>query len=296
MKIRRVDFSPDEWLAGTRELSLEERGAYWDVCALIYSRGGPVLDDERWLAKALACDVRTWRRIRGRLLAVGKLRLIELDGQAHLINGRAELEIERANGRIEHASRGGKAKAEKHGAAQHRANFGPTSAGSSGDPPPKSGPVSSEINGLGSANHQPSTTNQDVIESHTLTSDAPPAPKAEPKGTRIPEGWEPPEELKTWTREAIADAGAEDRIKPGRVLEEFRDYWRSVPGAKGRKTDWPATWRNRIRALIDREGKPNGSSNHQKPGRRSSVAVAAAFAAGFGGPGNRGPADEGSGT
>jgi uncharacterized protein YdaU (DUF1376 family) len=44
-KVRRVDFSPDEWIAGTRELTMEERGAYWDVCALIYSRGGPIPDD-----------------------------------------------------------------------------------------------------------------------------------------------------------------------------------------------------------------------------------------------------------
>ena len=27
----------------------------------------------------------------------------------------------------------------------------------------------------------------------------------------------------------------------------FRDYWHAAPGAKGRKADWPATWRNWIR-------------------------------------------------
>ena len=95
-KIRRVDFSPDEWLAGTRELSLEERGAYWDVCALLYSRGGPIADDEAWLAKALTCHVRTWRTIRGRLLATGKLALI--DGK--LVNLRTLREIQRAESRL----------------------------------------------------------------------------------------------------------------------------------------------------------------------------------------------------
>jgi hypothetical protein len=29
--------------------------------------------------------------------------------------------------------------------------------------------------------------------------------------------------------------------------EAFIDYWRSVPGQKGRKVDWPATWRNWMR-------------------------------------------------
>ena len=28
---------------------------------------------------------------------------------------------------------------------------------------------------------------------------------------------------------------------------EFRDYWRGVPGARGRKLDWSATFRNRCR-------------------------------------------------
>jgi hypothetical protein len=28
------------------------------------------------------------------------------------------------------------------------------------------------------------------------------------------------------------------------VAERFRDYWLAVPGARGRKADWGATWRN----------------------------------------------------
>ena len=95
-KVRRIDFSPDEWLAGTRELSLEERGAYWDVCALIYSRGGPVNDDEVWIAKALTCHVRTWRTIRARLIAAGKL--ASVDGK--LVNLRTLREIQRAESRL----------------------------------------------------------------------------------------------------------------------------------------------------------------------------------------------------
>jgi len=42
MKIRRVDFSPDEWIAGTVGMTLEEEGLYIRVCALIYSHGGPI--------------------------------------------------------------------------------------------------------------------------------------------------------------------------------------------------------------------------------------------------------------
>ena len=31
------------------------------------------------------------------------------------------------------------------------------------------------------------------------------------------------------------------------VAEKFRDYWIGVPGARGTKLDWPATWRNFVR-------------------------------------------------
>jgi hypothetical protein len=42
MKIRRIDFSPDEWLAGTLELTPYDRGIYITICSLIYSRGEAV--------------------------------------------------------------------------------------------------------------------------------------------------------------------------------------------------------------------------------------------------------------
>jgi len=96
-KVRRVDFSPDEWLSGTSELSVDEKGAYITVCALIYSRSGPIDDDEAWLSKACGCHWRQWRRLRQTLLERGKIRLTE-DGR--ITNRRAELELERALGRV----------------------------------------------------------------------------------------------------------------------------------------------------------------------------------------------------
>lgn len=299
-KIRRVDFSPDEWLAGTRMLSAEERGLYWDCCALIYSHGRPIADDDEWLKRALAVDVRTWRRVRARLIETRKLSVVDLDGQPHLTNGRAEREIGRANGRIEHASRGGKAKAEKAAAEQDRPNFGATSAGSSGEVPAKSGPVSSEIKDLASANHQPSTTNQEEVTTTESVTTAPrsddgdAAPKRDARGSRLPHEWRPDDELRQWTIDHIAEKRS--GVSAGHELEKFRDYWRAQPGAKGRKSDWSATWRNWIRNAIKFEGKGNGSIYRQgggQPKRRSAAANAAAFIAALGGPGDRGPAGGG---
>ena len=42
MKIRRIDFYPDDWLSGTRGLSNAKCGLYWNICALIYSKRGKV--------------------------------------------------------------------------------------------------------------------------------------------------------------------------------------------------------------------------------------------------------------
>lgn len=33
------------------------------------------------------------------------------------------------------------------------------------------------------------------------------------------------------------------------IADEFKDYWISVPGLRGVKLDWFATWRNKIRKL-----------------------------------------------
>ena len=48
--------------------------------------------------------------------------------------------------------------------------------------------------------------------------------------------------------------------------EKFRDYWTSVAGAKGRKTDWHATWRNwcrNARPAISRNGQPSISTEER---------------------------------
>lgn len=64
---------PGDWLAGTRALTLEQRGAYSDCLLLMYQTGGSLPDDDRWMSSQLHLDVRVWRRVKKQLLAVGKL-------------------------------------------------------------------------------------------------------------------------------------------------------------------------------------------------------------------------------
>jgi hypothetical protein len=44
---------------------------------------------------------------------------------------------------------------------------------------------------------------------------------------------------------------------PQTLWAEFVDYWIAIPGSRGTKTNWPATWRNRVRAVT--AGRPNGT-------------------------------------
>jgi uncharacterized protein YdaU (DUF1376 family) len=46
------------------------------------------------------------------------------------------------------------------------------------------------------------------------------------------------------------------------LFAEFRDYWVGIPGAKGCKLDWFATWRNRVR---DKRKPPHGVVSGQRP-------------------------------
>ena len=43
-----------------------------------------------------------------------------------------------------------------------------------------------------------------------------------------------------------------------RAWAEFKDYWIGIPGHRGTKLDWSATWRNRVRQISGENGASNG--------------------------------------
>lgn len=61
------------------------------------------------------------------------------------------------------------------------------------------------------------------------------------KGTRLSKDWFPPTELVEWAKKERPDLSID------KENERFQDYWQGVPGSKGVKLDWEATWRNWIR-------------------------------------------------
>lgn len=75
------------------------------------------------------------------------------------------------------------------------------------------------------------------------------------RGSRIPIPFPVTEPLLEWAKSETPD------VDVTAATAEFVDYWRAVPGQKGCKIDWIATWRNRMREKQGRAkqfGKPNG--------------------------------------
>jgi uncharacterized protein YdaU (DUF1376 family) len=83
-------------LRGMAALTLEERGAYNTILDLIYAHDGELEDNDREIARWLRANPRTWRRLRARLLSLGKLYVRE----GCLRNERADDEIRWACGKV----------------------------------------------------------------------------------------------------------------------------------------------------------------------------------------------------
>jgi hypothetical protein len=64
------------------------------------------------------------------------------------------------------------------------------------------------------------------------------------RGSRLPADWTLPKEWGEW---ALSERPELNREAIRKIADQFRDYWISVPGQRGVKLDWLATWRNRVR-------------------------------------------------
>lgn len=80
------------------------------------------------------------------------------------------------------------------------------------------------------------------------------------RGSRLVAGWEPTPE----GRQFCTDLGLDYPT----TLAEFVDYWASIPGQRGVRLDWEATWRNRCRELAGRKGR-----NGRQPQRNGDLDI-----------------------
>lgn len=86
------------------------------------------------------------------------------------------------------------------------------------------------------------TTLGDNKQGSSAPEKAPKQPKAS-RATRLSQEWLLPKSWGEWALDNYAISATKVRDEAA----SFRDYWTSVGGVKGTKTDWEATWRNWIR-------------------------------------------------
>lgn len=77
--------------------------------------------------------------------------------------------------------------------------------------------------------------------------------KVSEHGTRLSKDWVIPDDWLAWARRERPE------IDPMVRAQNFKDYWIAVPGQKGRKADWFATWRNNVR-----DTRFDGRETHQR--------------------------------
>jgi len=151
------------------------------------------------------------------------------------INFRADKEIEHFHSKIEQASKAGKASAEA------RLNRRTTSVATDVQP---------------TNNHKPITNNHEPLTSVERT-----------RATRLPQDWQPTEEMIEFCKIERPE------LKVKAVADTFRDYWVSVAGAKGRKADWLATWRNWVRNQRAEAGSFKPYESAKDKSRREAMEV-----------------------
>ncbi len=84
-------------------------------------------------------------------------------------------------------------------------------------------------------------------------------PSVSKPATRVPDNFWPDESMRAWFDENRYG----DMINGKAEHERFMDYWRAVPGIKGKKLDWPATWRNWMRNAAERaQGRPGAARRY----------------------------------
>lgn len=77
----------------------------------------------------------------------------------------------------------------------------------------------------------------------------------EKRGTRLPDNFEPDESC-----HLLAEALLLTNLESQDALDNFLDYWRAVPGAKGLKLDWQMTFKNQLRHVAKQKVKSNGKT------------------------------------
>jgi len=245
-KVRKVDFSPDEFLVGVAGMRPFDIGVYWVTVSLIYSSGGPIEADDPRLFRMLKAKVTDIAAALYRLETASKLHR----NGSQIDNKRARKEIESAVKRISNARENGM----------------------------KGGRHSSKINGIKNQAGYSVGLPAEKLSLTTTTHHTPPLnPLDPPKGekskpekknaTSISQDWTPTEQDYNH-----AAAKGLDLTTIAAVANQFRDHHLS----KGsRFKNWGAAWRTWVGNHLHFHGTATWPANGaRQPGRNNGTADA----------------------
>jgi len=88
-------------------------------------------------------------------------------------------------------------------------------------------------NGIPTKNQEPITNNQELLKEKIKKETA--------TASRLAQSWEPTSQDIEFCQSTRPD------LNPHEVAKGFKDYWIAQAGAKAKKLDWSATWRNWVR-------------------------------------------------
>jgi uncharacterized protein YdaU (DUF1376 family) len=150
-KMHIVRIHINDWVASTRGMTVEEEGFYFRFTMRCYDRMGPLIDDDQINSRAMEMDIRAYRRLKARMIALGKIRL----EAGRLSHPRILREIDQYLTEYKNRSRSASKREEDKRVADAiratsgglRADFGEKSAGSPGEVGKKSGGLRPELTG-----------------------------------------------------------------------------------------------------------------------------------------------------
>ena len=246
-----VPFYTSDFLAGTSGMTSSTKGVYITLLCLMYEAEGPLPQKWDTLSRRCGCTLPAFKRAISDLEDDGKIDVSD-DG---LWSKKCEKHITQRRERSDSARSAAKKRWEKTEQKQGKADANASSAQCQPEP-------------------EPEPYKEEAKASLSPTAQKP----KNPRGSRIPENWVLSKDLGDWS---LDEGASEDLIRS--EASKFLDYWRGVPGAKGRKQDWDATWRNWIRRAIENNPKPqfkaiNGGQYGQSPNNHpqlDAIAIAA---------------------
>jgi uncharacterized protein YdaU (DUF1376 family) len=201
-----------DYLRDTSHLTLTEHGAYRRMLDLYYASEKPLPLDPVWVSRLVRAESQQEREAVQFVLD----HFFEKceDGWR---NKRADAEIRSAIKRTKAARTNGKRGGRP---ITQRVTTGLA----------KTNPTETQVKAPN--NQKPITNNQDQRTDRS---------PQRSRGSRLPPDWKPSEILEAWAVKERPD------LDMPAVVEKFGDYWRGVPGSRGVKLDWEATFRNFIR-------------------------------------------------